>query len=165
MLTKSDLLSGLHTEYGRWEALLAQIGKENMNTPGAAGPWSIKDIVGHITGWRKRTLARLQAAQRGELGEPTPPWPAHLQEDDEINAWLYEESRGRTVAQVLDESRQVYERLLAAIEAFPEAELMDPRRFAWMEGQQLTAAGLFAHFRDEHEAHMRAWLDRIQEQS
>jgi hypothetical protein len=63
-----------------------------MEQPGVAGPWSIKDIVAHLTGWRWRTVGRLQAALRGEP-EPEPPWPAHLQTDDEINAWIYETNR------------------------------------------------------------------------
>ena len=39
-----------------------------------------------------------------------------------------------------------------------KTELLDPQRFAWMEGQPLTAAALFAHFHEEHEPDMRAWL-------
>jgi hypothetical protein len=80
------------------------------------------------TGWRRRTVGRLQAALRGDP-EPTPPWPAHLQTDDEINAWIYQTNRDRSVREALDDSRQVFQQLLAAIEAFPEAELLDPQRF------------------------------------
>jgi mycothiol maleylpyruvate isomerase-like protein len=77
-MNKSELLHGLREEYRRWEALLGQIGEARMDQPGAAADWSIKDIIAHLTGWRHRTVARLQAAQRGE-GEPPSPWPAHLE--------------------------------------------------------------------------------------
>jgi hypothetical protein len=103
-------------------------------------------------------VARLQAL-RGE-GEPAPSWPAHLQTVDEINTWLYQASQGRPVGQVLAESRQVFEQMLAAVEALPEADLADPDRFPWMEGQPLSPGALFAHFHEEHEADMRAWLAR-----
>jgi hypothetical protein len=66
------------------QALLNQIGKTHMDQPGAAADWSIKDIIAHLTGWRHRTVARLQAAQRGE-GEPPAPWPAHLQNGVDLN--------------------------------------------------------------------------------
>jgi hypothetical protein len=158
-MTKTALLADLHREQEQWEALLAQIGEARMDQPGVAGEWSIKDIVAHLTGWRRRTVARLQAAQRGEA-EPSPPWPAHLQTDDQINAWVYETNRDRSVREVLADSRQVFQQLVAAIEAFPEAELLDPHRFAWWEGELLSAAALFAHFHEEHEPDMRAWLAR-----
>ena len=65
-MNKSEFLNGLREEYQQWEALLNQIGEERMDQSGVAADWSIKDIVAHLTGWRRRTVARLQAAQRGE---------------------------------------------------------------------------------------------------
>jgi hypothetical protein len=163
-MKKSELLNGLQEEYRQWEALLDQIGTARMDQPGVVGPWSIKDIVAHLTGWRRRTVARLQAAQRSEPEPPTP-WPAHLQTDDEINAWIYESNRGRSVHEVLEESQQVFQQLLAAIEGLPDKVLMDPQHhLPWLEGNPLSAAGIFAHFHDEHEPDMRAWLARVEKQ-
>lgn len=158
-MTKAKLLADLHREQEQWEALLNQIGETRMDQPDVAGGWSIKDIVAHLTGWRQRTVARLQAAQRGE-DDVAVPWPSHLQTDDEINAWLYEANRDRSVHEVLDDSRQVFQQLVAVIEALPEAELLDPQRFPWMQGELLTAEALFGHFHEEHEQDMRAWLAR-----
>jgi hypothetical protein len=104
-MKKSELLNGPQEEYQQWEALLDQIGPARMDQPGVTGYWSIKDIVAHLTGWRRRTVARLQATQHNEP-EPPPPWPAHLQTDDEINAWIYESNNGRSVGEVLDESHR-----------------------------------------------------------
>ena len=106
-MKKSELLNWLQEEYQQWEAFLDQIDPAHMDQPGVSGHWSIRDIVAHLTGWRRRTVARLQAAQRSEP-EPPPPWPAHLQTDDEINAWIYESGHGCSVRQVLDESHQVF---------------------------------------------------------
>ena len=85
---KEQLLDELRDEQAQWEALLSDIGEDHMTQPDVAGGWSIKDIVAHLTGWRRRTVARLQAALRHEPTPPTP-WPAQLQTDDEINAWIY----------------------------------------------------------------------------
>ena len=162
-MNKAELLSGLQEEYQNWQALLDQIGPAHMDQPGVADDWSIKDIVAHLTGWRRRTVARLQAVQRGEP-EPLPPWPAHLQSDDEINAWIYQSRQGDSVREVLDESHQVFQQLLAAIEGIPEEVLADVHRFPWLEGQPFTAAAFFAHFHEEHEPDMRAWLARVEKQ-
>ena len=114
-MKKSELLNWLREEYQQWEAFLDQIGPARMEQPGVNGDWSIKDIVAHLTGWQPRVIAHLQAAQRGE-SEPPPPWPAHLQTEDEINAWIYESNRGRSLREVLDESHQVIQQLLAVVE-------------------------------------------------
>ena len=156
-MTKADLIKDLEEENRQWEDLLARIGEDRMDQPGVAGHWSIKDIVAHLMSWRRRTVARLQAAARGEPAPP-PFWPANLHTDDEINAWLYEADHARSVREVLDDSRRVFQQLMAAINALPEDQLMDPKSFPWLEGQPLTAAVLYSHFHDEHESDMRAWL-------
>src|ERR1051325_2236145 len=117
-MNKSELLNRLQEEYQQWEAFLDQIGPARMDQGGVNSDWSIKDIVAHLTGWNRYLIARLQAAQRGEV-EPPPPWPAHLQTEDEINAWIYEANRHRSLREVLSESRHVFEQLLAVIEGLP----------------------------------------------
>jgi hypothetical protein len=162
MMNRAELIGGLQEEYRNWQALLDQIGPARMDQSGVAGPWSVKDIVAHLTGWRRRTVARLQAAQRGQP-EPPPPWPAQLQTDDEINAWIYESNHGRPVGVVLDESHQVFQQLLAAIEGLPDEVVKDPERhLPWLDDQPITAYEFFSHFHEEHEPDVRAWLVRVE---
>jgi len=160
--SKAQLLDGLRDEEAGWEALLQDIGEDHMTQPGVAGEWSIKDIVAHLTGWRRRTVARFQAALRHEP-PPPPLWPSHLQTDDEINAWIYAASRDLPLADVLRDSREVFEQLVETLGAFPAADLLDPARFPWLESGDLplTGAALFGHFHEEHEPDMRAWLEKI----
>lgn len=160
-MNKADLLRELQEEYQIWQALLDQIGSARMDQPGVAGSWSIKDIVAHLTGWRRRTVGRLLALEGGQP-EPPPPWPAHLQTDDEINAWIYQSRHSHSVSEVLDESHQVFQQLLAVIESLPEHVLAEVHRLPWMEGQPFNAAQFFAHFHEEHEPDMRAWLARVE---
>ncbi|HEY7346790.1 MAG TPA: ClbS/DfsB family four-helix bundle protein [Ktedonobacterales bacterium] len=162
-MSKAQLLNDLKDEIARWEALLDDIGEARMTRPDVAGGWSVKDIVAHLTGWRSRTVRRFQAALRHE-SSPPPPWPPHLQTDDEINAWIYASNRDRPVADVLQESRAVFQQLVDILSAFPEAELLDPNRFDWIGGEPLTGAAFFAHFHEEHELDMRAWLDKIRQE-
>jgi hypothetical protein len=44
------------------------------------------------------------------------------------------------------------------VRAIPEADLLDPTRFEWMEGQPLSDMFTFDHFHGEHEPILRAWL-------
>ncbi len=159
MMRKAELIAQLNSENQGWEALLAEIGEDRMDEPGVAGAWSIKDIVAHLAAWRRRTVGRLEAVAQGKP-EPTPPWPADLHEDDEINAWFHERDRSKSVRETLAESRRVFEQLRSAIEKLPQDALDDPARFPWMEGTSITGATLFGHFHTEHEADMRAYLSR-----
>jgi len=160
-LSKTQLLTELRNEQAAWEALLDEIGEANMTQPEVAGGWSIKDIVAHLTGWRRRTVRRIQAARNHEP-DFTPPWPSELQEDDDINAWMYESNRNRPLADVLSDSREVFQQLLDAIDAFSDDELQDFQRIQWLEGEPLSGKLFFSHFHEEHEPDMRAWLVRVQ---
>src|SRR5690242_11390143 len=110
-ISKKQLLAEMQSEQAAWLALLDEIGEENMTQPEVAGGWSIKDIVAHLTGWRRRTVLRFRAALDPTIGM-TPPWPPGLNADDdldEINAWMYKTNRDRPLADVLNDSREVFQ--------------------------------------------------------
>src|SRR6185312_7392726 len=159
---KAQLLNDLKGEDAQWEALLSEIGEEHMTQPEVAGGWSIKDIAAHLTGWRRRSVGRFQAALRHEPAPP-PAWPAELQTDDEINEWIYTANRDLPLADVLRDSREVFARLVETLDGFSGDELLDPARFPWIERGDfpLTGAVFFGHFHEEHEADMRAWLEKV----
>jgi hypothetical protein len=167
-MRKSELLNWLQEEYQQWEAFLDQIGPARMDQSGVNGDWSIKDIVAHLTGWQPKLIASIQAAQRGEP-EPPPPWPAHLQTEDEINAWIYESNQGRPVREVLDESHQVFLQLLAVVEGLPEDVRIDQVHerekvfhLVWVDDKRFLAGEFFDHFHDDHEPDVSAWLARVE---
>lgn len=159
-------LERIEQERRIWEELLAEVGAERMAEPGATGDWSFKDVVAHLNGWRVLTLARLEAAAEGREPEP-PPWPAHLDEDDEgdldqINDWIYRASQGRSLQEVLAEYSQSFERMAAAVGALSDQELTEPGRYPWLGGHPLEAVldGTFGHLHEEHEPGLREWLRR-----
>ncbi len=162
-MKKAELLNWLQEEYQKWEAFLDQIGPTRLDQPGVSGLWSIKDIVAHLTSWNRRLVARLQAAQCSEP-EPPPHWPAQLQTEDEINAWIYESNRGHSVREVLDETHQVYQQLLAVIQDLPDEvriERIEPAcHLVWVDDKRFLAGEFFNHFHDDHEPDIRAWLAR-----
>jgi hypothetical protein len=168
-MKKSELLNWLQEEHQKWEAFLDQIGEARMDQPGVNGNWSMKDIVAHLTGWNRWLVARLQAAQRSEP-EPPPPWPVHLQTEDEINAWIYESNCRRSVHEVLDESHYIFQQLLAVIEGLPDEvqidEVWNNRAYylVWVDDKRFPAGEFFDHFHDDHEPDIRAWLAQVEDQ-
>ena len=139
---KAALFDRLQREKAYWEALLQVVSEDDMLMPGVTGDWTFKDVVAHLTAWRKRTVARLAGAQLG--GAPLPPeWPAELGEDVQpINAWVYRQNRDRPLTEVLAESRQVWQQLVDVVAALPEDVSAGPRTFCVAGGRRARACGL-----------------------
>jgi hypothetical protein len=123
----------------------------------------MKDIVAHLTGWHRKVLAELEAAQNGDP-EPPPPWPATIESEDEINAWIFESSRRRPASEILDEVNRVIQQVLAAVERLPDnvrTARVDPAYYLlWVGDRRFLPGEFFDHFQDDHEPDVRAWLER-----
>ncbi len=167
-MKKSDLLHWLQDAYRQWLALLEAIGPARMELPGVAAHWSMKDIVAHLNGWHPTLIGQMQAALRGEP-KPPPPWPAQLQTEDEINAWIHERNRERPLSEILAETHQQMQQLLAIIEALPDDVRIgivhhEEKDFylVWIGEERFLAGEFFDHFHDDHEPDIRAWLAKIE---
>lgn len=167
-MNKSELLDALQRQDQEWQTLIDQIGTARMEQPGVNGDWSIKDIVAHLTGWNIKLVNDLQAALSGEPAPP-PPWPAQLQTEDEINAWIFETNRGRSLRIVLDESNRVYQQILTIVQGLPKDAKLDPHLrgervflLVWVGDKYFPVGEFFDHFHDDHEPDVRAWLARAE---
>lgn len=162
-MNKSELLNWLDEKNQQWRELLDLIGLERMDIPGVNGEWSVKDIIAHLTGWNTRLVDRFKAAVNDEA-EPPPPWPGELEAEDDINAWIYEYNHARSVDIVVDDMNQDYQKLIGIIESLPDdvrVEFIEPKFcLVWIGDKRYHVTEFFDHFQDDHEADIRAWLDR-----
>lgn len=155
MLMKRHIVAALREQLGQWEELLAGLAEEQIAAPHGAEGWSIKDEIAHLWAWQQRTVARMAAALDG--GEPQfPSWPDALDPEisgapDELNAWLYQRSRGRPWAEVHADWRAGFEQLLRQAEQLPEPSLLDSTRYPWMEDRPLALVLLATY--DHHQEH------------
>lgn len=159
--TKAEMVAALDEMRADWAAVLAGLEPEQMTEPGALGDWPFRDAVSHLTGWRKRTVARFEAAASG--GEPAPaPWPAQWSDDDthDINNWIHETDSKRPLAEVLTESDTVLRRLDTALRAISEEDLLMLGRFAWLKDYPLSAylEGSLEHYYEHRAEGIEGWL-------
>jgi hypothetical protein len=160
--SKLALLDTLRRERAEWELLLAEVGEARMHDPGVMGDWTFKDLLCHLTAWQVPMLARLHWA-RGAAAPPSP-WPPEFnprRDQDRINAFIHERTRDLPLEAVLREARHTWDHLETGLAALPEAVLLDPQHFAWMNGKPLGPEAVFhstMHYHNDHEADVRAWL-------
>ncbi len=167
-MKKSELLNWLQQEYQQWEELLVRIDPTRMDQVGVNDQWSFKDLIAHLIPDGLRSIAELQAILRNDP-EPPPPWPANLQTDDEINAWIYQTNHENSVHQILDESHQMFQHLFTVIKELPEDVKIDIAHqresmvyFVCLGDRRIQPGYFFDHFHDDHEQDVRNWLKRIE---
>lgn len=154
---RAHMLSRIRDEQAAWRVLVDEVGRDRMLEPGPMGDWSFRDLVVHLLGWRERTIARLEAAAAGREVPPDP-WPDGLGSDDGVNDWIQEQGRDRSVADVLADADRSFDRLAAALDAFPDERLTDPGGVPGFEGYPLATTDWLSHWHEEHEDDVRRWL-------
>lgn len=110
-------------ERAAFDAALSILSRERLVAPGAAGVWSAKDIVAHVT-WAEREM--IGVLQRRELAG-SDLWRLS---QDERNAAVYAENRGRPLNDVLDDARGVFQSLRAEIARLSDEQINDPQWIA-----------------------------------
>ena len=170
-VTKADVLRAIETERDWWRAvfdLAAQNGPVTGNEP-VNGYWTYREISGHINGWRRWTVARLEAAADGS-GHPIAPWPAGMADEslagvDEINAWFLERSRSQSLEVSIAETFELVDRLRDAVTRIPEDRLLTPGSYVEIHpeladypiGPALVGWSIM-HVHGEHAPDLELWL-------
>jgi hypothetical protein len=123
-MNKRKLVETLRRKRTEWESLIAQIGEADMVHSGAAGHWSVKDIIAHITEYERFLLANLQAFKQGE-SVPLEN-PLYELSQDERNAHIYETHRDKSLAQIEAEAHENFAYLLTAVKTLKQVEVEKP---------------------------------------
>jgi uncharacterized damage-inducible protein DinB len=141
-----------------WEARLSQIDEEQMQQPGEASKWSVKDVIAHVASGESELVPVLRThVLAGSV------WNLS---DDERNEIEYQQNKDRPLHDIVNEERQAYTALLEAVQQLRDEDLGDPHCFknmpkAWRPWQ-LIAGDSFKHYQD-HMPSLREWLAKTKE--
>lgn len=162
-MDKQQFLETMRSERQRWEAEFSGVGEERLCQPGAAGEWSVKDIIAHVTAYERGLVKWLEAAARGEALVFS---VLDHSDVDYRNALIYAENRQRPLEDVLRESKRVFRRLLELIEGLPEEDLLEAERSEWFVRPRwhtskplwmCVADDSYEHYK-QHIPGLNAWL-------
>jgi len=159
-ISKASLLHELCAARAEWDALMAEVGEGRMTEPGAAGDWSVKDVMAHLTSYSRWFVNASEAHFRGEM----PPLDGTEGMDfEQRNQFWHQQARDHSLAKVQAESQQVFSRLLEVVEAHSEEFLTQPQQFEGVPEPLLVWKMLegdgYEHCR-EHVRSIQAWLER-----
>ena len=133
MRTREEQTAVIKADQQFWRDLAAEVGPDRYDEPGTLGEWSFGDLAGHLVGWRDRTIARLEAAARGEP-DPMPFEPDTDEEVDAMNVTIRNDHAGRPAAELVDAFTDSYDRLIRALDALPDSMLTDPKALPFVGG-------------------------------
>ena len=155
-MDKGKLLELIRKERARWEAVLEEVGNERMTESGVVGFWSVKDLIAHVT-WSENEMLKL--LRERSLENASKLWDLPL---DERNRIIYEENRGRSLADIMQEADQVYEGVLDEIGILAEEDLHHPRNYEGMPSEwvpwQIIMGNTYKHYA-EHTEDVANWLE------
>ena len=155
-MNRAELLDAILEARADWDAQVSAVEMTRYEEPGVCGPWSLKDLIAHIT-WYEREIVQMLAAR--SYTDASPWWALP---DDPRNENIYTANRNRALADVLDDARATYDALLAQIETLSDDDLNDAARFEDSppdaEPWEIIAQNTYEHY--QHHAHdVEAWLE------
>jgi hypothetical protein len=125
-MDRATLMIELYAGRERLRAALASIPRSAM-LDRIDTEWTRKDVVAHLAAWERRLVELVERLRRGE-------WPEDAGETDALNARLYLTARDTSLEIVLLEEEAAWSRFLGTVEGMTDAELFDPGRFPWTQG-------------------------------
>ncbi len=150
-----QFIGTIQSTWSAWETLIKQVLEERMTQPGAAGDWSLKDIIAHITWYEKEMVGLITA--HALVGSELWNLPT-----DERNAAIYELVKDQPLEQVLAESEQVHQQLMEVLLTLSDQDLTDPGSFPNMppdwQPWMIIAQNTYEHYED-HMRDVEMWLE------
>jgi uncharacterized damage-inducible protein DinB len=156
-MTKQELLSAMASARAELLEAIAGLSDEQLLEPGVAGPWSVRDVLQHISLWEAELVRLLAHVEQGRkpIGER---WSGNL-DLDALNAKWHAETADRPLDRVQDDFHAVRRQTLRRLETLSDGDLERVRPQAWLRKRPLwqwIAEETFEHDA-EHAAEIRAW--------
>lgn len=146
-MDRDDLLTRIRDGRAEFESAAALFEKDEWTKPLLPNAWSVKDVITHVGFWEQRMVNLYHMLAAGE----SPRDVATAETVDELNARVYHENEMVPPGIAELNEREAYQALLSLAENAPEADLFDPRRFPWTEGEAFyrwIEVNTFEHYAD-----------------
>ncbi len=145
-MNRSQLLSRIETAWSDLQQSFAGLSQDELQEPGVAGDWSVKDVLAHVTSWDEEALTALPVIAAGRR-------PARYGGVDNFNAREVPRRRSLGLEEGLERLGAAHERLLAYLASQPESLFATETRF-----RHRLRLDTYSHY-PEHARAIRAWRE------
>jgi mycothiol maleylpyruvate isomerase-like protein len=140
-MEKRALTKLVDDTFAGWEALIAELGDEGLERPGACGNWRVRDVLAHITGWDRWNIAQVRIAfTKNELtmdditgGIEYGTEMDGAVTEDQRNAAFYKANRDRLLRAVLQDWRDVSREQVEWVAGATQEQIDAPVGLVWGE--------------------------------
>jgi hypothetical protein len=147
-MDRLQLLKRLDKAWLAFRESYAGLSVLEMLQPGVTGPWSVRDILAHVTTWEQEALKYLPVILKG--GKP-PRYSVAYGGIDAFNALMTDRKKGLSFREVLRQQEDTHRSLVAYIERVPEDQLRSETRF-----RRRLRYDTYSHY-PIHAAAIRKW--------
>ena len=146
MATLEMILSEIDATWRGLRDALARVPPGRIDDGGAVGPWSLRDLIGHVTTWEFEAMESLRRYQDHDDLEMLA-WP----DVDSFNERTVDNKRAISLDELRIEFTRTHEELLRFIGDIPEKTLQVP------EVERRIRVDTFEHYA-EHTRDLERWL-------
>jgi uncharacterized damage-inducible protein DinB len=138
-------------------SLVRSLPPERLETAGAVGDWSVKDVIGHIASWEDRLLTLAQTVLNGHAAQIQ--W---IKDDEALQAWNHKQylrKRAWTWDEIIRDLALMREEVLWNIGWTAPEQLFQQHT---LDAGSISPASLLegiAEHDQEHVAQLRAWIE------
>lgn len=123
---RQRLLTRLDKAWSAFKESYAGLPERDLLEPGVTGPWSVRDIIAHVTTWEEEALKHLPLVLAGKR---PPRYSVTYGGIDAFNARTTEQKKNLSLPEVFRVQEDVHRRLIELIQGAPEDQLGGGTRF------------------------------------
>lgn len=150
-MKKQQVLEKLERTWNDFQQSFAGLPDDLLSQPGVNGDWTVKDLIAHVAWWEAESLKHLPGVAQGKR---PPRYADKYGGLDAFNHLMWEQWRGRSLAEVLQYAQATHQRLVEYIQAAPEELLLTETRFRYR-----LRVDTYSHY-PEHTRMVLAWRER-----
>lgn len=154
---KQALVARLNDARNELLGLVRSLPPDQLETSGAVGEWSVKDLIGHVASWEDRLLTLAQMVLNGHAGKIE--W---IGSDEALQAWNHKQylrKRAWTWDETIRDLALMREEVLWNIGWTAPEQLFQQHM---LDVGAVSSAGLLegiVEHDQEHAAQLRAWIE------
>ncbi len=148
-MNREETLGAIGKSWQELRDAIAQVPEDRLDERSVGGPWSVKDLIGHVTTWEVEALQAMRSYLDDGDFDALTAWPEDL---DGFNAREVEGKRRTDLAELLRELDDTHSRTVELIAALGEAE------FKKSEVSERIRIDTYYHYED-HAGQIRRWLE------